>query len=360
MARGVGAHSREFAQAMAESRPSIFISCHAADFAWRDLIVEGLLRSESVEPWVDTRIQVGDEWDKSLKRRIAESSAIVLVLSPEYLKSRRAEELAVAVGEADSDHRPHVTWVLASDCEVSDTAAVEGSPAHDPRRPLETLVGEQLKRIVARICRHVVGLVAPARDRMFIDTASRDLGMQWREFVELTVAVMDRMGGPALLAPTRELLPVPDQDALRRAGFDVEPRALGMEDPRAMVAAEHAALLGSALSTEEVAERLGVQPSRIRQRLNSDPPTLYGVRGSSREWLVPSFQFNEQGVIPGLGKVIAALDPELHPVSVYRWFHAPNPDLVDEELMGEEPLSPLDWLAAGQDPELVVELARNL
>jgi hypothetical protein len=147
---------------------------------------------------------------------------------------------------------------------------------------------------------------------------------------------------------------------LERGGFDLEPVDLGPEDPLAKTSADYAALLKESLPTAAVAELLGVDPSRIRQRLTSSPPSLYGIRLESG-WVVPTFQLEGNKILPGIGEVIARLDPELHPVSVLRWFLHPNPDLIIEK-EGEEPriLSPRDWLLYGLPVPLVAELAANL
>ena len=148
--------------------------------------------------------------------------------------------------------------------------------------------------------------------------------------------------------------------ALLRGGFVLEPTDLGPEDPLVQTAAEFAALLKESLPTAAAAERLGVDPSRIRQRLTSDPPSLYGIRLDSG-WVVPEFQLDGDKPIPGIAEVVASLDPELHPVSVFRWFTQPNTDLVLER-EGEEPrrLSPRDWLRLGLPVTSVIELAAHL
>ena len=105
--------------------------------------------------------------------------------------------------------------------------------------------------------------------------------------------------------------------ALERGGFDLEPRAQGRDDPLVRSAAEYGALLRASLTTSEAAERLGVDSSRIRQRLGASPPTLYGIRSRSG-WRLPAFQFHGDGLVPGVGPVLAGLDAELHPVAVQR------------------------------------------
>ncbi|MEP7012203.1 MAG: hypothetical protein ABJC13_17920 [Acidobacteriota bacterium] len=147
---------------------------------------------------------------------------------------------------------------------------------------------------------------------------------------------------------------------LRRGGFVLEPTDLGAEDPLIQTAVDLAALLQDSLPTAEAAARLGVDPSRIRQRLTSVPPSLYGIRLDSG-WVVPTFQLEGNKTLPGIAEVVAGLDPELHPVTVFRWFHLPNADLVLERKK-EEPrtLCPRDWLRLGLSVAPVAELAGQL
>ena len=148
-----------------------------------------------------------------------------------------------------------------------------------------------------------------------------------------------------------------EAEALRRGGFVLEPEDLGPEDPLARTAAELAAILKGSLTTATAAQRLGVDPSRIRQRLTSQPPSLYGIRLESG-WVLPELQFDGDHLIPGIGDVVARLDPELHPVVVHRWFTTPNPDLLVED--ESRSLSPRDWLRFGLPVQAVVDLAADL
>ncbi|MGH9362660.1 MAG: hypothetical protein ACRD2T_12165 [Thermoanaerobaculia bacterium] len=112
------------------------------------------------------------------------------------------------------------------------------------------------------------------------------------------------------------------------------------------------------MTAAEAAKRLGVDPSRIRQRLTSRAPTLFGIRLESG-WVVPEFQFDGDTLLPGLGEVVARLDPELHPIAIFRWFTTPNPDLVGGPGK-ERALSPRDWLRLGLPVAAVAELASDL
>lgn len=140
--------------------------------------------------------------------------------------------------------------------------------------------------------------------------------------------------------------------ALRRGGLDLRPVARKREDPLLRAAVSYSALLATSYDVPQVARLLGVDRSRVRQRLAAR--TLYGIKRTAG-WRLPRFQFAEDRPLPGLEVVLARLRPEVHPLVLYRWFTTPNPDLVDGE--GEDPVSPRDWLLAGGDPATVGELA---
>lgn len=57
-----------------------------------------------------------------------------------------------------------------------------------------------------------------------------------------------------------------------------------------------------------------VAPSRIRYRLTSRPPSLYGIRTASR-WRIPRFQFHGEELLPGMSETVAELDVDLHPAT---------------------------------------------
>lgn len=172
---------------------------------------------------------------------------------------------------------------------------------------------------------------------------------------------------PAALYPAdaRSALTQGEVVALERGGLDLSPEDLAEDDPLARTVTKYTALLETSLSTAEAAELLEVDRSRIRQRLTARPPTLYGIRLSDGSWRIPRFQFAERRLLPGLGEVVARLDPELHPVAAVRWFTTPSVDLLVEdpnappELLGKL-LSPREWLLDGLSPRSVADLAETL
>lgn len=119
--------------------------------------------------------------------------------------------------------------------------------------------------------------------------------------------------------------------------------------------AAYSQILDKSLSTSEAAERLKVNSSRIRQRLTSRPPTLFGIRDGS-EWKLPEFQFDRERLIPNFSRIVERLDPKIDPVALYQWFMAPHVDLVHDD----ERISPRQWLLSGLPWKRPAELAADL
>ena len=143
--------------------------------------------------------------------------------------------------------------------------------------------------------------------------------------------------------------------ALVRAGLDLGPADPDAKNALVRSAAEYGALIAISLTVAQVAQKLGVDASRIRHRLADR--TLYGIRLSSG-WRLPSFQFVGDGLMPGLDRVLPRLDAGLYPLSVLHWLTRPDPDLFFDD--AETPVSPLDWLRTGRDSAVVAELAGHV
>lgn len=60
--------------------------------------------------------------------------------------------------------------------------------------------------------------------------------------------------------------------------------------------------------------------------------------------------------MPNIAKVNSALPGNKHPVSIYRWYHLDNADLV----RGEKNVSPLNWLQSGFPVDEVISAAKHL
>jgi hypothetical protein len=147
----------------------------------------------------------------------------------------------------------------------------------------------------------------------------------------------------------------PEAAALARGG--VEP--VSDREARtvlARAAGAHERLRSTSLTVDEAARRLDVNTSRVRQRLAER--SLYGLKDAGA-WLLPAFQFVARGLVPGIDVVLRRLPEGISPHAVARWFSIPNPDLATRDDL-ERPLTPLQWLLAGNPPGPAAELAAAL
>lgn len=148
----------------------------------------------------------------------------------------------------------------------------------------------------------------------------------------------------------------PELDALHVVGLSTEPwPADRKDDPLVQSIVDFIALVETSLTAARAARLLGVDVSRIRQRLRER--SLFGVEYEG-EWQLPRFQFERRKVLPGLPQVLAALPADVNALDVAEWFLSPSPDLELED----EPraLSPREWLLRGLPPERVAALAQGI
>jgi hypothetical protein len=171
-------------------------------------------------------------------------------------------------------------------------------------------------------------------------------------FVELVEQSLVEFGGPTIDDPA-QVLGAAEVAALQAVGADLSPRRPREVDPRAPAVAAYVALLADSLTVTQVAERLGIHPSRVRHRLASHQ--LIGVK-QPNGWLLPAYQFGADGqLLPGISRVAASLAGS-HPVVVARFLATPQPELV----VARRRLTPRAWLEGGGDPSRIIGLARTL
>lgn len=143
------------------------------------------------------------------------------------------------------------------------------------------------------------------------------------------------------------------RDALRDVGLDLSPLRDDETDGRARAVAEQAVLHDSALTVTEAARTIGVDNSRIRHRLLARRLMGWKDRGG---WRLPAWQFTENGVLPGLEQVLAALPADQPPLVVAAFMTTPQEDLMARS----RAITPCEWLQAGGDPQRVARLAGML
>lgn len=158
-----------------------------------------------------------------------------------------------------------------------------------------------------------------------------------------------------LMQGKREPLLAEEVEALNAIGVDTDfrPAQLGQ-------VFKSSGLLGhiraTAVPLAVAARRLGVSDSRLRQRIGEGE--LLSIRGADgRSHLIPAFQLTEDGELPGLRKVLAAIRPDTKLLTIYGFFMTPQPDLESED---GEPMTPMDWLMSGEDVDAVAELASDI
>ncbi len=128
-----------------------------------------------------------------------------------------------------------------------------------------------------------------------------------------------------------------------------------MADNMLTITGEFSQMVAGAYDQKQTAALLGVSASRIRQRLAEG--SLYSIEGLNGR-VCPRFQFSASGELPGLSLALKAMDKEVHPILVERFFLSVNPDL--ESSLLNQCMSPREWLLTGHDPEwlrsIIVEL----
>ncbi|MHB1711406.1 MAG: hypothetical protein ACYCV7_08390 [Acidimicrobiales bacterium] len=115
-----------------------------------------------------------------------------------------------------------------------------------------------------------------------------------------------------------------------------------------------AALAVTSISVKEAAARMGLDPSRVHHRIGDK--ALYGYKIGARLRL-PLWQFDGDGTpLPNLRAVLSSLPSDLHPLAVDGFMDSPNADLE----IGNVPVSPARWLAAGGAVGAVTALAHDI
>ncbi|TJY57150.1 DNA-binding protein [Sinimarinibacterium sp. CAU 1509] len=109
-----------------------------------------------------------------------------------------------------------------------------------------------------------------------------------------------------------------------------------------------------ALTTREAAEMMGVDQSRIRQRVRERSLLALSADGETR---LPQQQFQDNAPIPGLRTVLQALPDGYDPLEVLSWLATPTPDLLGAD---ETPVSPREYLLKTGDEHAVAAIARGL
>ncbi len=103
-----------------------FISYSHKDTQLKERLVShlySLVRTENVILWADEQIRGGQEWDREIKRKLESSELILLLISPEFIRSEyiNRNELETAI-ELHKRRRAVVIPIGLRSCDIQNTA----------------------------------------------------------------------------------------------------------------------------------------------------------------------------------------------------------------------------------------------
>lgn len=184
-------------------------------------------------------------------------------------------------------------------------------------------------------------------------------GLSRKERLRLAEAALQDAGFRSLLPSTHPLesaLPEAEASALAAVGMRTTPRTRqAAASARGRYVATFLELFQQADTPAELAEKLGLDPSRIRQRIREGTLLAVELNGEKR---VPWFQFERGIEVPGLPKLLAAVGDKVSPLAFAMWFLTPTPDFLSAD-KGRS-VSPREWLLRTGDVDSVLALAEGL
>ena len=199
-------------------------------------------------------------------------------------------------------------------------------------------MGEMANRTVeARYLRGEVGFEDALREVTGIDI-SRD------DFAEI-------LRGLAGRRPSSPELSDHDTGVLASTGFVEDPIATTVARLERVTRMQD--LVRRCLSVADAADRLGVTPARIRQRLSDG--TLWAF-GEGRGRLLPPAQFAASGAVPHIERIAPLLAKTLHPLTVQALLTVPQPSL----LIDGRPVSIVAWLTGSAGTAADIEQAADV
>lgn len=187
---------------------------------------------------------------------------------------------------------------------------------------------------------------------MKVEEALRSVGLEGSEDL-IAAAILDSLTALDHLLKVRPSWTANETRLLRAGGLDLQAPSVKERNAWMTAGAEaYAHLVASSYSVTDVASCLGVDSSRVRQRLADR--TLFGFK-VRRQWRLPRWQFLNGEEVPALGEVLSTLALD-DPISVSGFFVTPTLELT----IDGEPMAPIEWLLAGRSADRVKALGASL
>lgn len=151
----VGETPQSVTLATGVERKQVFISYSHRDSEWLQklkVMLNPLLRTNSIPIWDDTQIEPGALWFEEIKKALAASKVAVLLVTPDFLASNFINDHELPhLLQAARKEGLKVIWVHVSYCLYQVTEIGQYQAVHDPSKPLDSLERSELNRVLGDI-----------------------------------------------------------------------------------------------------------------------------------------------------------------------------------------------------------------
>jgi NTP pyrophosphatase (non-canonical NTP hydrolase) len=137
-------------------RDLIFVSYCQIDFEWLERLqkmLRPLVRNKTLALWDDTMIRPGQRWRAEIDSALNRARVAVLLVSSDFLASDFvAESELPPLLERSQNGQLRIVWIPIKHCLYAHTEIGKYQAAHDPSRPLDSLVRSEQDAALVKIC----------------------------------------------------------------------------------------------------------------------------------------------------------------------------------------------------------------